>query len=119
LHDILEDTPLSYNDVKKEFGEKVADIVYDVTDELGKNRKERKERTYPKIRANHDAILVKICDRIANANNSKKLNKRMFEMYKKEHRDFIVGITTGINFTPEILRGMKLLNNIINGQNML
>ncbi len=48
LHDTLEDTELSYNDLKKAFGEEVAEIVYCVTDELGRKRKERKEKTYPK-----------------------------------------------------------------------
>ena len=43
LHDVLEDTELSYNDIKTAFGEEVAEIVYSVTDELGRNRKERKE----------------------------------------------------------------------------
>ena len=48
LHDIIEDTPLSYNDVKKEFGEDVAELVYAVTNELGRNRAERHEKTFPK-----------------------------------------------------------------------
>ena len=52
LHDTLEDTALSYNDIKKAFGEEIAEIVYAVTDELGRNRLERKQKTYPKIRAN-------------------------------------------------------------------
>jgi len=89
LHDVLEDTPLSYNDVKKEFGERIADIVYAVTDELGKNRKERKERTFGKIRANPDAILVKLCDRIANMRNAKYQNQRMYTMYLDEYESFL------------------------------
>jgi len=88
LHDTLEDTELSYNDLKKAFGEEVAEIVYCVTDELGRNRKERKEKTYPKIQGNWKATVVKICDRIANMQQSKEYNQRLFEMYKKEHKDF-------------------------------
>jgi (p)ppGpp synthase/HD superfamily hydrolase len=70
LHDVIEDGNLSYNDIKKEFGKEIAEIVYAVTDELGRNRKERKEKTYPKIRANWKATVVKICDRIANMKHS-------------------------------------------------
>ena len=78
LHDTLEDTTLSYNDIKKAFGKEVAEIVYCVTDELGRNRNERKEKTYPKIKANWKATVVKICDRIANITQSKKYNKELY-----------------------------------------
>jgi (p)ppGpp synthase/HD superfamily hydrolase len=90
LHDVMEDADLSYNDIKKAFGEDVAEIVFCVTDELGRNRKERKEKTYPKIRANWKAIAVKICDRIANATHSHHEGGKsgMFKLYQKEHIDF-------------------------------
>lgn len=48
LHDVLEDTDISYNDIKKSFGIEVAEIVYNVTNELGRNRQESKMKTYPK-----------------------------------------------------------------------
>lgn len=88
LHDVLEDTELSYNDIKKAFGEEVAEIVYAVTDELGRNRKERKSKTYPKIQANWKATVVKICDRIANIDQSRSYNAKLFETYRKENTDF-------------------------------
>ena len=88
LHDTLEDTALSYNDIKKAFGKEVAEIVYCVTDELGRNRDEKKQKTYPKIRANWKATVVKICDRIANVTQSKEYNKDLYEMYKKENDGF-------------------------------
>jgi (p)ppGpp synthase/HD superfamily hydrolase len=88
LHDVLEDTDLSYNDVKKAFGKEVAEIVYAVTDELGRNRKERKSKTYPKIRNNWKATAVKICARIANVNQSRLYNDELFKTYQKEQEDF-------------------------------
>jgi (p)ppGpp synthase/HD superfamily hydrolase len=88
LHDSMEDGDLSYNDIKKAFGKEVAEIVYAVTDELGRNRKERKEKTLPKIRASLKATAVKICDRIANAEQSKEYNRKLFEMYRQEHVAF-------------------------------
>ena len=88
LHDVLEDSDLSYNDIKAAFGHKIAETVYAVTDELGRNRKERKEKTYPKIRQSSQAILVKICDRIANVRHSKVFKRDMSNLYKKEERDF-------------------------------
>jgi len=88
LHDALEDTAMSFNDIKERFGIEVAEIVYAVTDELGRNRKERKEKTYPKIKANKDAIIVKLADRISNMRNSLLKGHRMSDMYIKEYKGF-------------------------------
>ena len=88
LHDTLEDCAISYNDIKKDFGFEIAEIVYCVSDESGRNRKERKEKTYPKIKSNADAIIVKLADRIANLNNSLKNNPSIAHMYTKEYGDF-------------------------------
>jgi len=98
LHDVLEDSDLSYNDIKNAFGIEIAKIVYAVTDELGRNRKERKEKTYPKIRNNWKATVVKICDRIANIRHSIETNSRFKEMYKKEHDEFVAGIKNDIYY---------------------
>ena len=51
LHDVLEETPTTYTEILNNFGRKVAEIVYCCTDELGRNRKERKEKTYPKTKS--------------------------------------------------------------------
>ena len=89
LHDIIEDTTKSYNDIKKEFGMEVAELVYVVTDELGRNRKERHEKTYPKLQQNGKAIILKLADRIANLKHSSSTNNGdMLWMYGKEYKDF-------------------------------
>jgi guanosine-3',5'-bis(diphosphate) 3'-pyrophosphohydrolase len=87
LHDCIEDTNTSYNDVKAEFGEEVAELVYAVTNELGRNRKERNERTYPKIRGNQRATALKLADRIANVEHG-AINGGKDDMYRKEFSDF-------------------------------
>jgi len=83
LHDAMEDDGLSYNDIKKYFGFEVAEIVYCVTDELGRNRKEKKEKTLPKTASNPDAIILKLGDRIANIEHGGKI-----DMYAKEYAEF-------------------------------
>jgi (p)ppGpp synthase/HD superfamily hydrolase len=84
LHDTIEDANLSYNKIKKAFGLDVAEIVFAVTDELGRNRKEKKEKTYPKIKSNPDALVVKLADRIANVEHGIRKTK----MYKEEFAEF-------------------------------
>lgn len=88
-HDLIEDTRVSYNDVKEVLGFETAEIVYAVSNEKGKNRKERANDNYYKGIVNtRGAIFVKLCDRIANVQYSKMTKSRMFEMYKKENPEF-------------------------------
>lgn len=89
-HDLIEDTRVSYNDVKEVLGVRAADIIYAVSNEKGKNRKERaNDKYYEGIRNTPGAVFVKLADRIANVQYSKMTKSRMFEMYKKENDHFI------------------------------
>lgn len=89
-HDLIEDTRVSYNDVLKVLGKGAADIVYAVSNEKGKNRKERaNDRYYDGIRGTEGAVFIKICDRIANVQYSKMTKSRMFDMYKNENELFM------------------------------
>lgn len=106
LHDILEDTATSFKDIQKlfvgaydeayndmlsitKFGADVAELVYCVTDELGRNRKERHINTYPKTSSNPRAVYLKLADRIANTRWAKNSSFRsMFGMYRDEYEDF-------------------------------
>jgi (p)ppGpp synthase/HD superfamily hydrolase len=88
LHDAMEDTATSYNDLRKEFGTPVAEIVYCITDEIGRNRKEKKEKTYPKIKTNPEAVILKVADRIANVEFSLTQESGHSEMYRKEFSEF-------------------------------
>lgn len=87
LHDVLEDTEISKEELARHFGERVTDIVYRVSDEPGADREERKQKTYGKIRGHIHATVVKLCDRIANVEASRDVPKKL-EMYKQEHPDF-------------------------------
>lgn len=103
-HDLIEDTRVSYNDVKAELGGMAADIVYACSNEKGKNRKERANfRYYDGIRTTPYAVFVKLCDRIANVQYSKMSGSRMFEMYRKENPDFVnqLGFTADEKYLHE------------------
>lgn len=88
LHDTVEDTPTTLNHIKLMFGNRVADLVHRVTNEPGKNRKERHKLTYPKIAASDDAITLKLADRIANTEESIDTEADILEMYAKEYLGF-------------------------------
>jgi (p)ppGpp synthase/HD superfamily hydrolase len=92
-HDLIEDTRVSYNDVKNVIGHVAADIIYAVSNEKGKTRKERaNDKYYEGIKSTEYALFVKLCDRIANVQYSKMTRSRMFEMYKKENDCFITSL---------------------------
>lgn len=88
-HDTIEDTRITYNDLKSELGEEVAEIVFALTNEKGRNRKERaNEKYYTGIRDTKHAAFVKICDRIANVEYSKNQASKMLDVYRKEFETF-------------------------------
>ena len=93
LHDVIEDTRTNYATLKSEFGEDVADLVYAVTNEKGKNRKEREsDKYFEGIRNTPYATFVKLCDRLANVQYSKMNewnNSGKLDMYRKEHPHFM------------------------------
>jgi len=89
-HDVIEDCGQSYNTVKDEVGEEAADIVYNVTNELGRNRREKVSKTFPKIKACIKSTFVKLCDRIGNVRFSYYIGDStgMFKRYIKENPEF-------------------------------
>ena len=90
VHDIIEDARETYNDVKKETNETIAELAYALTNEKGRNRAERaNDKYYKGIRDTKNASFIKFCDRIANVTHSKNNGSRMFDKYKDENDDFI------------------------------
>lgn len=78
LHDVLEDTDTSEGELIKKFPY-TFDIVVNVTDQPGANRKERKRNSWWRIRRDPKSIFVKLCDRLANTRRKGKI-----DMYRKE-----------------------------------
>jgi (p)ppGpp synthase/HD superfamily hydrolase len=89
LHDTIEDCRVTFNVLAKCFGNQVAEIVYALTNEKGRNRKERANKKYYEgIRETPYAEFVKICDRIANVKYSFENQGGMLEKYKQEMAEF-------------------------------
>lgn len=88
LHDTVEDTDVTIDDIRREFGDDVADLVWRLTDEDGRNRKERHHLTHMKIRGRTDAVRVKLADRIANVESAKEQRTNLRGMYREEYQAF-------------------------------
>jgi guanosine-3',5'-bis(diphosphate) 3'-pyrophosphohydrolase len=92
LHDTIEDTETTREEVESRFGEEVANLVWAVTG-VGQNRKDRNAHAYAKIRVTPNAATLKLADRIANVEASANVPDKL-AMYRKEwpgFRDALAG----------------------------
>jgi len=112
LHDLIEDTGLTYNNVKQIFGERVAELTRNLTTNIhGRTRAERADQEYyDRVKSDPISIFVKIADRLANMFHSLNYgNNGMYKKYKAELP----------HFKEELYNGMyqemwDLLENIEN-----
>lgn len=79
LHDTIEDTDVTKEELSQEFGEKVAQTVENVTNEGGGSWKDKKINTFSKVGSTPESTIVKLADRIANVREGEKNDK-----YRKE-----------------------------------
>ena len=98
VHDTLEDTGTQKDFVSAELGADIADLVWRVTDEPGETRKERKTKTYAKIRERREAVFLKLCDRIANVEAALANERDILEKYRKEFNEFEAGLRSRSDF---------------------
>ncbi len=87
LHDTLEDTPVTREQLATTFGPSVAALVWAVTGE-GADRKARLQSAYEKLRIFRPAVVLKLADRIANVREALSGNPRFLRMYRSEHPGF-------------------------------
>lgn len=113
LHDTIEDCRMTYNDIKQVAGETVANIVYAVTNEKGKSRKERANDVYyDGIRKTMWAKYVKLCDRLANVQYSYENMSRMYGVYQKENDAFLQSLfpnESEMHHYRDIVNDLKML----------
>jgi (p)ppGpp synthase/HD superfamily hydrolase len=81
LHDTLEDTDTTYEELVKEFGERVASIVHEVTHEGNKSR----GFYFPRLKSK-EAIMIKLADRLHNISRMDCWDEDRQEYYLKRTR---------------------------------
>ncbi len=85
LHDVLEDTKTTKEEIDNLFGDKISNLVEAVTGR-GINRKARILNAYEKIKIlGDDAATLKLSDRLANWRSSCAHNPDLKSMYLKEY----------------------------------
>lgn len=99
LHDTIEDTYTTYDDIWGEFGERVAMLVAELTDvskpEDG-NRATRKaiDREHLAI-ASPEAQTIKLADIISNTSSIKEHDPKFWEVYQQEMKELLKVLTKG------------------------
>jgi (p)ppGpp synthase/HD superfamily hydrolase len=94
LHDVVEDTPCTIDDVRRAFGDRVAALVGWVTKpapEEGCDRRAAKEAYLGRLRdAPDDAVLVKLADRASNVQTLRNLGLPKQRQYYAETVRYIM-----------------------------
>jgi (p)ppGpp synthase/HD superfamily hydrolase len=88
LHDVVEDTSVTLDDLREQFPGAVLYVIDRVTSIAGPNRKARNRLTYPRIAGRAPCLIVKLADHIANVRRSKAEKCLLLEMYGKEYPQF-------------------------------
>ena len=102
LHDTIEDTPYTLNDLQKDFGDEIKTIVFNVTKVDEKDTKIYEEEYYDKVASNPLSVYVKIADKIINGKQT----------LKDKTENHIKGMTRGHPLFKEITYP-KIENNDI------
>ena len=91
LHDTVEDTEVTDEDILNIFGDRIAALVYDLTDHFTSetypnlNRKQRKKLEAERIgKANGDVRLIKLCDIADNTGSIVEHDPGFARIYMKE-----------------------------------
>ncbi|UXI04084.1 phosphohydrolase [Photobacterium sp. TY1-4] len=95
LHDVIEDTETSVDELAADFGFLVADAVAYISDGKFDNRLSRKAEIHQRLaaldvdeEAARIALIVKACDRLANVRASLHGEASYFSLYQQEHTNF-------------------------------
>lgn len=113
LHDILEDTATSGQELADEFGDNISETVWALSDEGNGGRNEKKQKMYQKLVLNQDGIIIKLADRIANLEFSIiNGSKDKIEMYLLENKELKFRLNDVIT-TKEGNQLFNYLNNLI------
>ena len=111
LHDTVEDTETTIEEVRKEFGDKVANLVEELTDiytkeaHPDKNRKARKKAEAERLsKASPEAQTIKLADMINNTSSIVENDEKFGKVYIEEAEALLAALTKGDKALQKELR---------------
>jgi guanosine-3',5'-bis(diphosphate) 3'-pyrophosphohydrolase len=108
LHDTIEDTETTYDDLLARFGQEVADVVAEVTDDKSLPKAERKALQVKHApHASRRAKLVKLADKICNIRDVGDNAPRDWSLERRrEYFDWAKQVVDGMRGTHARLEGL-------------
>ena len=105
LHDTLEDTETTIDELRKLFGDKVTDIVIELTDDQSIPRAERYEVQKQKaVHYSNEAKLIRLADKISNIRDATASPPPKWSPERVQgHKDQAVAVVTILGGTHEAL----------------
>jgi guanosine-3',5'-bis(diphosphate) 3'-pyrophosphohydrolase len=98
LHDTIEDTETSAEELEREFGQEIRSLVEEVTDDKKLSKPERKRlQVEHAMRASYKARLVKLADKICNLRDIATAPPTKWELdRKREYFDWAKAVVDGL-----------------------
>jgi GTP diphosphokinase / guanosine-3',5'-bis(diphosphate) 3'-diphosphatase len=108
LHDTLEDTDASYEEIEQHFGSEVADVVAETTDDKRLRKAARKQRQIDQApHASPRAKLVKLADKISNLRSMASSPPADWpQARKEEYFDWAKAVVAGLRGTDARLESL-------------
>jgi len=107
LHDTIEDTETTHEELAQRFGLRVADLVAEVTDDMSLSKRERRQRQISDAPGTSDgAKLVKIADKISN------IRARTFPQATPEQHEELADY---LAFAEQVVAGCRGGNAMLDG----
>jgi GTP diphosphokinase / guanosine-3',5'-bis(diphosphate) 3'-diphosphatase len=106
LHDTLEDTETTANELRKHFGEKITSIVLEVSDDKSLDKEVRKQMQIEHAASiSHEAKLVKLADKIANITDI--INTPPAKWTKERKQDYFAWAKAVVNNLRGVHQGLE------------
>ena len=80
LHDVIEDTDTTYEELVEEFGKDIADLVNEVTEE---GQKDAHGKYFPRLKTQR-GVMVKLADRLSNLSRMSSWSKERKDHYVRK-----------------------------------
>ena len=118
LHDIIEDTDISFDDLYEQFGNRIAVIVSSLTKDKSLPRKQREKAYNIQLKeASLDSKLIKLCDISANLGDLKNSNasksKKLRQVKQKRHHLVIIKNDLKNLDYPKMIPLLETINQIL------
>ena len=118
LHEIIEETDLSFDNLYEQFGNRIAVIVSSLTEDKTLPRKQREKAYRIQLKeASFDAKLIKLCDISANLSDLKNYDasksKKLRELKQKRYHLSIIKKDLMNSDFPKIITLLETINHIL------